>query len=131
VADSGLAELDAMIARIHKLPELAKNAAPDVARAVELELRRTIGAGTTPDGKPWPAKQSGGKPLLNAAETLAVVAVGSTVVVRLRGPEARHHLGWAKGGIVRQVIPVKDVPPAMAAAIKVVLAKHFNAAVTA
>ncbi len=127
----GFAELDAMIARIRKLPELAKSAAPDVARAVEAELHRTIAAGTTPDGKPWAPKQDGGKPLGGAAEALTVVAVGSTVLVHLRGPEARHHLGWAKGGTARPIIPVKDIPPAMVTAIKAVLAKHFSAAVAA
>lgn len=127
----GFAELDAMIARIRELPMLAKSAAPDVARAVQAELHRTISAGTTPDGKPWAPTQAGGKPLAGAADALTVVAVGSTVIVKLRGPEARHHLGWARGGIERPIIPSKTIPPAMAQAVKAVLVKHFEATVAA
>lgn len=126
----GFVRLDAHIARIRALPELARKAAPDVALAVEAELERTIAAGTSADGVPWKPRKAGGKPLAGAAAALAVVAVGSSVIVTLRGPEARHHKGWAKGGIRRPVIPVKDIPPAMAAAIKDVIAKRFEKEMT-
>lgn len=124
---SGEDQLDAMIATIRKLPELGKQAAPDVAAAVEADLQRTIAAGTTPDGKPWKLTQDGERPLTGAAKALAVVAVGTTVFVRLTGPEARHHLGRGRGGVVREVIPTKRIPAKMATAIRSVLERHFTA----
>ena len=124
---SGEDQLDAMIATIRKLPELGKQAAPDVAAAVEADLQRTIAVGTTPDGEPWKLTKEGDKPLTGAAKALAVVAVGTTVFVRLTGPEARHHLGRGRGGVVRQVIPTKRIPAKMATAIRSVLERHFTA----
>lgn len=123
---SGLDQLDAMIATISKLPELGKRAAGDVALAVEAELHPTIAAGTTPDGEPWRPTKDGGRPLTGAAKALAVVPVGTTIYIRLTGPEARHHLGRGRGGIAREVIPTKRIPTAMATAIRVVLARHFE-----
>ena len=121
-----LAELDALIARVRKLPELAQRAAPDVARVVEAELHRTIAAGTTPYGEPWKLTQDGAKPLVHAADALAVVAVGTTIYVRLTGPEARHHLGRGRGGVKREVIPTRGIPPRMAAPIRAAIGRCFT-----
>ena len=123
---SGLDQLDAMIATIRKLPELGKQAAPDVALAVENELHRSIAAGTTPDGKAWQLTKDGARPLKDAAKALAVVPVGTTIFVRLTGPEARHHLGRGRGGVTREVIPTKEIPARMATAIRGVLVRHFE-----
>ena len=120
-----LQQLDAMIATISSLPELGKRAAGDVALAVAAELHRTIAAGTTPAGEPWQPTKDGARPLTGAAKALVVVAVGSTIYVRLTGPEARHHLGRGRGGVVREVIPTKQIPAAMARAIRAELGKHF------
>ena len=122
----GFAQLDAMIARVRALPAIAERAAPAVADAVREELQRTIAAGESADGKPWAPKADGGKPLANAAAALGVVAVGKVVIIRLRGPEARHHLGWAKGGKQRPIIPIDQIPPAMARRITGVLAAEFK-----
>ena len=121
---SGLDDLDRMIASVRALPGLAKRAAPDVADALEAELHRTIAAGQTPDGKPWQPTRDGATPLTGAAKALGVAAVGATVYVRLVGVEARHHLGRARGGIERQVIPT-ELSPRMAAAVHEVLGRHF------
>jgi len=123
----GDAEFERMLATIRALPELGKRAAPDVATAIENELRRTIAAGTAPDGTPWKPTQEGETPLRNAAAAMGVAAVGPTIYVRLTGPEARHHIGSARGGVRRQVIPGRDgLPPVMAAAVRVVLTRHFQ-----
>ena len=126
---TGMDQLDAMIATIGRLPELARTAAPDVAEAVKVELERTIAAGTTPDGKPWERTEDGRQPLQHAASALRVAAVGTTIYVRLTGPEARHHLGRARGGKVRQVIPTTEIPARMGDEVRKVLVKHFGAAV--
>lgn len=125
---NGDAELEAMIRKIRAIPGLARRAAPDVAEAVKAELEKTITAGTAPDGKPWQAlKYGGGRPLTGAGKALFVAAVGNRVVCHVRGHIARHTLGRARGGIVRRVLPLKGVPPAIARAIKRELAAHFIA----
>jgi hypothetical protein len=127
MSDAALAQLDAHIARVRRLPGLALRAAPKAAQAVEAEIERTIAAGTTSDGKAWaPKKVGSGKPLAGAAKALAVVAIGTKVYVRLRGVEARHHLGRAKGGVEREIIPTKGIPPKMGKAIADVLAAEFD-----
>jgi hypothetical protein len=121
----GIAELDAMIRRLRELPEsLVKDAAPEIARVVEQEIKRTIAAGTTPEGEPWERTLDGRKPLQHAASAVFVGAVGTTIFVRLTGPEARHHLGQARGGKVRRVIP-ETIPPAMAAKMVDVIGERF------
>lgn len=123
---SGLTEFDRMIETIRDLPGLGRRAAPDVAEVIELALERTIAAGTTPAGEPWQPTRDGRTPLTGAAKALGVASVGSTIYVRLTGPEARHHLGTAAGGIERQVIPRAGLPPAMAEAVRAVLNRHFE-----
>jgi hypothetical protein len=127
---TGAAELDRMIRSIRGLKGLAERAAPDVAEAIHAELVRTIAAGTTPDGDPWRPTQDGRTPLRNAAAAIRCAAVGTRIYVRLIGPEARHHRGSARGGIVRRVLPASSrIPPAMASVITDVLTRHFHEAV--
>jgi streptogramin lyase len=124
---NGDAELDAMIARINRIPDLGKIAAPDVARAIEQDLQRTVAAGTTPDGQAWAAKKKGsGQPLANATKALHVAAIGTLIYVRLTGAEALHHLGRVTGKVKRQIIPTGAIPPAMGNAIRTVLARKFS-----
>lgn len=123
---TGESELDAMIARLRDLPKLARTVAPDCARVVESEIKRTIAAGTDPYGLPWaPKKQGGGKPLAGAAAVLGVAAVGSSIFVRLHGVEARHHMGRVRGRVTREIIPTRDIPPAMAAGMRRVISDAF------
>lgn len=123
---NGFEQIDAMIASLNTLGKLPESAADDVAHVVESELRRTIAAGTTPDGKPWKLTLEGQRPLQHAADALKVAAVGRTVYMRITGPDARHHLGRGRGGIVREVIPTNDIPAAMVEPIKRVLTEHFE-----
>jgi hypothetical protein len=126
---SGMASLDAMIARVSAVPDMVQSAAPEVATAVELELERTIRAGTTADGRGWaPKKQGTGTPLAGAEKSLRVVAIGKTVFATLRGHIARHHLGRAKGGTVREILPTsRALPPSMDLAVRRVLERRFRA----
>lgn len=124
----GYAELDAYIARLRALPELARRAAPDVADAVRDELRRQITAGTDPTGRPWQRTEDGRQALATAADALTVGAHGTRVIMRLRGHIARHHLGRAKGGTVRRILPTAGIPAPMARAITRVLVDHFRGA---
>lgn len=123
---NGDASLNAMLERLRKLPELGTEAAPSVADAVRDQLEKTIDAGTTAEGKSWERTKDGKQPLRNAAKALAVVAVDSTIFARLTGHIARHHLGRARGGVVRQILPTEGIPSGMAKAIKTVLVEEFE-----
>lgn len=124
---NGFAALEAHIARLHALGELTRRAAPAAADAVEGVLHRQIAAGVDPDGKAWaPRKDNGEQPLQHAADALAVVPLGTKVYCRLKGPEARHHRGTARGGIVRRILPVKGLPKPMERAITDAIVDVFN-----
>jgi len=125
VADD-FATLDDYIARIRALPELGRRAAPAVAQAVELELKRQIAAGVDPDGKSWQPTEDGRKPLETAAAALTVGAQGSTVIMRLHGHIARHHRGRVRGGVVRRILPTSAIPAPMIRVIHEVLADEFR-----
>jgi hypothetical protein len=121
-----MAELDAMIAKIQSLSQLAKQAAPDVADAVHEAIVKTIEAGTDPEGKAWaPRKADGGRPLAGAAQAVKAAAIGTRILVRVAGPEARHHLGRARGGVYRGIIPTR-LTPRLAECVRDVLVQHFN-----
>ncbi len=122
----GAAALEAHIARLRQLPGLVQRAAPEIARAVELELRLQIGAGVDPSGKALVRTAEGKQPLRGAAAALEVHVVGTVVVCSLTGVEARHHLGWVKGGIRRQILPTGRIPDPMTRAIRKVCVKHFE-----
>lgn len=122
---AGFAALDDMIARLKRLPQLAEQAAPAVARALEQELEQQITRGQTPDGRAWEPRKDGGQPLRGAGKVLAVVAVGKTVYARLRGVEARHHLGRARGGIERQILP-RAMTPRIADLVRRELVAEFR-----
>lgn len=119
--------LDEHIARLRKLPDLSKIAAPTVARVVEAELERQIAAGTDPQGKAWEPRQEGGKALATGAAALTVYPMGTKVVCKLKGHVARHDLGTAKGGLVRQILPTKGLPPRLARAVKEATFEVFDA----
>ncbi len=124
---SAHAALQSMIDRLRKVQKIDTTAAPAVAEAVADDARRTIGAGIGPDGTPWaPLKATGGRALVNAAEALTVKAIGSLVLMQLSGPEARHHRGFARGGVARQIIPTRGIPDPMIRAIRKVLAVQFR-----
>jgi hypothetical protein len=125
VADD-YAALDAHIARIRALPELARRAAPEVAAAVKDDLQRQVAAGVDPDGRPWERTEDGRTPLVGAE--VFVGAVGSSVILRLRGHIARHHLGRARGGKTRRIIPTAGIPPRLATVITKVLSQQFDEA---
>lgn len=123
---NGDAQLREIIARVGKLGTIAKEAAPDAADAVRKALKASAAAHTTPDGKPWQLTKEGDKPLDNAPSEIFVAAVGSTVFVKLKGKSARHHLGRARGRIVREVIPERGIPAPVGNAIGNVLDEHFQ-----
>lgn len=123
---SAKVEIDLMIERLRKLPELAAKVAPDCARVVEQEIKRTTSAGTDPYGKPWePRKADGSRPLVHAFEAVGVAAVGTKIFVVVRGINARHHRGAVKGKVKRRIIPTQGIPTPMAAGLRDTVSKAF------
>lgn len=115
---AALYAIDRKLGQLRLLTGLTEAGAEKAAKSVERELNRTLRAGQAPDGTPWKPKQDGGKPLKSAPEKVAVGAIGSTIIVRLKGrPTVLHHFGYARGGIKREVIPTGQLPPAMSKAI--------------
>lgn len=119
--------LDRMIARLRALPKaLTRDVARDVAEALRTELVDQISRGEGPDGKPWQATQEGKVALRGAARALTVRAVGSHIVARLTGIEARHNYGAVRGGVKRQILPSDELPAPFARAIDKVIKRAFR-----
>jgi hypothetical protein len=120
------AALDAQIAMVEGLGDLAASAAPDVADVVEKAFQRQIRAGTDAEGVAWQKTQEGKQPLETAGKALAVAPIGTRILCVLKGHIARHHRGTAKGGIVRAVFPERGIPGPMVTKIKAVLVDEFK-----
>jgi len=121
----GNAQLDAMIAKIRKAGRMVKDAAPTVAASVQAAMRAKLDAGQAPNGTPWAATKAGNSPLRGASAALTVVAVGSSILMRINGRYVFHHRGTAKVP-KRQILPEGEVPPAMSKAINSGLAKWWK-----
>lgn len=112
MADSGIAALDDLIARLRALAgaQIGARVAAKAVPGVDAALKKTAKAGTTPDGQPWQVKKDGGRPLKNAASKISTEASGNLVIATLTGPEAFHHRG-ARGAPVRQILPDSGTIP--------------------
>ena len=121
-----VSQLDSLIGRLRELPTLARDAAPSVARAVDGELRAQLAAGKAPDGSTWQPTKDGRQPLQNAASALSVRAVGTVVLARISGHYARHHRGWVRGGVRRQILPTARAPEPVVRAVRTVITEEFR-----
>lgn len=121
----GEAAMNAWIAKLRRLPELARDAAPDAAQAMHEANAATIAAGTTPSGAPWKPRVDGGQPLRGAAGAVTATARGSIAALELSGPEVFHHRGTAKDPR-REIVPTKGLPARFADAIRAVLVRRFR-----
>jgi hypothetical protein len=116
--DGDFPALDSMIESVRAAGRLIEDAAPEVAKAVEAQLRSTAAAGQSPNGTPWaPKKKGGGRALVNAAGAISVAAIGSVILVKLVGKTVFHHFG-AQGKPRRQVIPVGTMPKQLGNAVR-------------
>lgn len=107
-----------MIADIQRMAEAVAQSAPAVAKDLERAVQGQIRAGRTPEGETWQQTAEGEQPLQHAAKALTVVGAGKTLILRLRGPEARHSKGTARGRIKRQILPEKGLPASYARVIR-------------
>jgi hypothetical protein len=112
MADSGVAALDDMIARMRTLagPTVGLRVATKAAPLVDAAIKKTASAGKSPTGQPWKPKKDGGKPLVHAASHIDTRAHGNLVVTTLTGPDVYHQLGTGHLP-VRQIIPDSGTIP--------------------
>lgn len=123
--------LAAMIASCRKMETLVADSMPALTQAVRAEMERTIAAGTTADGEQWQPTKQGLQPLRQAAKAVSVLSVNKTIFVTIVGPEARHHLGYVRGGRKRAIIPESsEIPSPMAQSLRAVLQQAFDNAVS-
>jgi hypothetical protein len=122
--------LNTIIDRIEDLPDaLLRANIGKLAEVVRVELHRTLAASETPEGKPWPPRKRGTRPVLvHARDALIVRGIGNQIFVQVYGHYARHHRGWVKGGTQRQMIPLKNerLPAAMLDAMRRVIASTVD-----
>lgn len=123
-------DLETRAARIRALAGMGKRALPVAAAAVADVIAGHVARGEGPDGKPWRRTAAGDVPLRNAAAAVTVRTVGSTIVQRVTGPEARHDTGTARGGIRRPILPVGALPVDQGAAIGRAVDDVFRRTVT-
>jgi hypothetical protein len=116
----GTATLDRMIATLRALPETVRGTMPEIAEAVKAELAKNVAAQQSPNGEGWPATKSGKPALTGAAAKITYSIHGTAIVFQLDGVEARHSLGWVKGGRRRQILPETYHEPSARAAAKAV-----------
>jgi len=121
-----VAELDDMIARLRALGRAARTAVPEIARECKSIVAENIRAQRGPDGEAWPRAKDGAPVLEGAADALSAQGVNGAALLTLSGPEARHHLGIARGRVQRRILPTKGIPAPMAEAIKRVLLRRLD-----
>lgn len=128
--DAAFAALDAQLRCLRALPRSVETMTPKVAKALDTELRAQIDAGQAPDGTPWPPTEKGERALKNAGAALTVEAHGTVILAKLTGPTALHHMGHARGGVRRQVLPDSKMPDRLTAALERVSTDELRKAVT-
>lgn len=118
---SGRAQIQRWIASVRKLPLEAR--AEALAPVVREELARTISAGTSPDGVPWPRRVDGAPALANALAATEVVPMRGSIACVVTGPEAIHHYGTKKDPR-RQILPT-TLPGTWGARLRSEVLKRF------
>lgn len=122
-------ELDEMIARLRALPRAVEEALPEAARELEKIIAGNIVAQRGPDGEAWekPKDPETSTVLRGAMKNVTVKAIGSVLLARVDGVEARHHLGLIKGKVSRKLIPTKKIPGPMVEALRRVITRRLKA----
>ena len=114
------------ISKLRKLAKITDSAAPSVASAVQVEVRTQGKQGIGPDGQPFQLTRDGRRALKNVAQSLKATADGSTIFIEVIGRHARHHRGWVKGKVKREVIPTGKLTPQLIKTISGALTDEFQ-----
>lgn len=116
-----------------KVADVPEAVVDDVAQIINQEQRRTIAAQVDAYGQPWKAKKDADPDFdFVKPEDVVVGAIGRTIITRIRTRVAvLHHLGYARGNVIRRVIPVgSKIPARWAARIKERVLRAFREAAT-
>lgn len=128
MADPGYAVFDSLIASLHKLDKaLVVEARPALAKIMREDVEASIAAQTDAYGEPWQRAQDGTQ-MFEGTQARSLVR-GSKIVLTLDGYHARHHRGYAKGGVKRAILPTQGlIPPKTVSRMKRELEKRFRTA---
>jgi hypothetical protein len=102
---SGEETINAWIRRLRTTAEVARRAAPRVAKVLHKKTAESIAAGKSPDGQLFEPTKAGRVPLRNAVRAITSRAIGTVVLMRVRGHHSLHHMGKARGGVRRPLLP--------------------------
>lgn len=113
-----------------KLADVADDVVGDVAQIIDEEQRRTIAAKVDAYGNPWTSKKVDDGPFKFVQPSDVVTgAIGRTIITRIKTrPVVLHHLGYARGHVVRRVIPVGKIPTKWSERIKERVLRAFREA---
>ena len=113
-----------------RLADVPDDVVEDVAKIIDSEQRSTIAAKVDAYGQPWKAKKVDDGPFTFVKPSDVVTgAIGRTIITRIKTREAvLHHLGYARGNVVRRIIPVGKIPPKWSARIKERVLRAFREA---
>ena len=126
-----VADIDARIAKIRELQRVARDELPrELGRVVDRHVRDAVRAGRSPDGEPWPRREDGARALEDAAEGIRVDVSRSAVTVSITKRHLElHHLGRARGGVRRPLLPT-TITPQLRAALDVASRRVLERALT-
>lgn len=148
--------LDQFLDKLRQAEELDESATQECADALRAKISSNIASQLDPYGHPFPPATTGEPVLVNAMQAVRVEAKDTAIEFEVTGPEARHHLGNARGykggswkktpqhaklwqaaalargakahttGMRRALIPFSKLPGPFQSIIRNVLAKRFR-----
>ena len=121
-------DLSRMVASIVSLEGSFERVGADIAERMQEHVARTSKAGQNAYGVPLQPRKDSGKPTMTkATRNIDTTAVGNRIYQVVKGVEARHHLGAAKGKVKRPTIfnRTDSLPSEVSNAIKSLLSKDL------
>jgi len=153
---AGYAALDDLLEKMRRVEDIEQSDTEACADALRAKTASNIAAQIDPYGHAWPPTKDGYPALVNAMNAIKIVAEKTTIKFSVDGPEARHHIGNARGyhggsykqvgkhaqawqaakvaagvpmvntGYRRALIPFSQLPGPFKAIIRKVLIERFN-----
>lgn len=118
--------LEQMVDSLRRTPDVLADVMPKLAAAVKRHLRAANAAGVTPEGVPYQRTQEGLIPLRGGQKAITVTFDSTTLIARVRGVEALHSLGEARGQIARRMLPENEAPPELLAELERIIERELT-----
>ena len=113
----GFARLDDWIRNLEtfgdSIPEMTKSLVP----VVESEAAEAVQGQRSMDGVGWAPTKSGKRALAGAMKAITVKAVGTVILITMRGHEVFHQFGF-RGTPARPILPTAGMPKKLGNAIR-------------